>query len=167
LDSVLFSGSLKAVSENDDDPLRPGETALKKIAHALLIKAGFNLEKINALFDDENPQEGDARHIFELMKQLGANRGVIFTRPWIPSELDSSAVKLDLPSATFDVCEMGLNRRPPVEVNDDLAKNTDDIGAPHLSASIIVAQNGGFSMSFPNTVATGFFSKYLSGPNRR
>lgn len=107
--AAIFEASIsqfKAVGEDDADPMRPGEQALKKVARALLLKGGVDRIKVERLFDHDPPHAGEEVHVIELMNQLGAERGSIFTRPWKSNDTaPASGKSLNLENATLSLFE--------------------------------------------------------------
>ncbi len=156
----MFLGNvsrLKAVGEDDNDPGQPGETALKKIAHAMLLKAGFNPTTVNALFDENSNEEGTTAHIVELMNQLGAREGIIYTRPWVqPDQNSSGYARLDFKAVTLDMYAMN-NPLGPKRFVDPGIHRGDEVQKfiyPHANKPVIVAEHGHFSILIDYSEAT-------------
>ncbi|MDY7572992.1 hypothetical protein [Actimicrobium sp. CCI2.3] len=148
----MFLGNvsrLKAVGEDDDDPGQPGETALKKIAHAMLLKAGFSPTTVDALFDENYNEEGTTAHVVELMNQLGAREGIIYTRPWVQPDPNSSGYPwLDFKSVILDMYAMN-NPLGPKRFEDPGIQTGDQVRnfiRSHANKPVIVAEHGHFSI---------------------
>lgn len=113
---------LKAVGEEDNVPALKGETALKKVAQAMLLKGGFSQTTVTRLFDGDAMEEGTTAHIVELMNQLGAREGIILNRPWVyPDSNSSGEPTLDLTAITLDMYTMA----------HPLGEKTDDYDGVH------------------------------------
>lgn len=160
VEPMFLSGisRLKAVGEDDNDPSRPGETALKRIAHAMLLKAGFSPTTVNQLFDENSKEEGTTAHIVELMNQLGAREGMIYTRPWVQPEPNSSGHPwLDFKSVTLDTYAMShpLGPKRPEDPGIHTGDEVQKFIRPHVNKPVIVAEHGHFSILIPLSEADG------------
>lgn len=149
---------LKAVGEDEDDPSRPGETALKKVAQAMLGKAGYSESEVKALFNADNTQEGSATHIIELMNQLGAREAIIYTRPWEevePGSAEPSWLKFE--AATIDCYTMNKPLGPLADVDDGVIEGDELQKFIYAQAHkpIIVAEHGRFSVQIHFLEAQG------------
>lgn len=150
---------LKAADEEENDPSRPGEAALKKVAHAMLIKAGFRETEVRDLFTSDTQEKGSVTHIIELMNQLGAREGIIFTRPWVEPEAGVSQYPwLDYKSTTIDFYKMNKplgtldNIDTGVQQGDEVQKFIyTQCGKP-----VIVAEHGRFSVQISHNEAEGW-----------
>ncbi len=153
---------LKAVGEENDDPDRPGEKALKKIAHAMLLKAGFSLATVDGLFDEDAKVEGAETHIVELMNQLGARKGFILTRPWTqPNPNSSGYPRIDYESATLDIHQMNNPLGEMIDDNTDTQEGdeTEKLIYTLDTMPVIVAAHGHFSILIENNEAKWHVSK--------
>ena len=154
---------LKAVGEDEDDPSRPGETALKKVAQAMLGKAGYSGSEVKALFNADNKQEGSTTHIIELMNQLGAREAIIYTRPWEEVEPGSAELSwLKFEAATIDCYTMNKPLGPLAEVDDGVIEGDELQKFIYAQAHkpIIVAEHGRFSVQIHFLEAQGKGYKY-------
>ena len=149
---------LKAVGEKDDDPDRPGEKALKKIAHAMLLKAGYSQDTVDGLFNEDAKVEGAETHLIELMTRLGAREGFILTRPWVQPDPNSSGYpRLDYESATLDIHQMNHPLGEIVDGNTGTQEGdvTENLIYTHATKPVIVAAHGHFSILVAYDEATG------------
>ena len=143
---------LKAVGENDNDLDRPGEDAVKKIAQAMLLKAGYSDIEIERLFDPLLPQEGNSADVFNLIHQLGGNFGAIYER----TRLNQNSYPAINDDVNFNTAVLEFSK---AEVLDSLAhtgtvgKNKDgdtqQIGDFLDRRPVILLEDGHFSMCVP------------------
>ena len=149
------SSRLKAVGADDEKNLaNQGEAALKKIAHAMLLKAGFDSTTVTSLFDENNPREGDPIHLVELMNQLGATHGALYSRPWGKNNPDAPGeLSLDYASATLDVFQMRSPLLSSARPITNEKKSLDFLINSNARRIVILAEHGHFSLLVPNSQA--------------
>jgi len=151
-----FSSRLKAVGEADNDPSRPGETALKKIARAMLLKAGYSHAAVEKLMSDSSPREGSPDDVRALISQFGQERSQMFMRPRKdPSTYPTNPVNddVDLNTATLDIAGLKDFKGHEIvkpEIEEESGHTYVEMVGRSLNARpVAVFDDGHFGISVP------------------